>query len=59
MCGGLLADHLQYLAALKLAQTAANQRRQVAATSLAKIDRRVRRHRRLQFIVRHSVHLLP
>src|SRR5437667_9383390 len=59
VCGGLLADHLQYLAAMKLAQPPANHRRHVAATGLTQIHRHVRRHRRHLVIVRHYVHLLP
>ena len=41
MGGSLLADNLQHLAALQLANAAADQWRQVPAARLAQIDRHV------------------
>jgi hypothetical protein len=56
--GRLFADDLQYLAALELAQPAANQWRQVAAPGLSQINAGIRGRALARLILRHCVHLL-
>src|SRR5579859_3556685 len=54
MRGWFLADHLEDLAALELAQPAAYQRRQIATAGLTQVDCDICRQ---CFVICHSVHL--